>query len=195
MATLVEGPAVSGHSLAMLNLGSATPRLASVFAAIFNSFVFDWFVRLSVAQHMSFNFVEPAPFLREIPLLNVEETVERLLTGDADYVERADLRAELDAAVALGYGLAYDDLSHIVQSFPLIDREEPPVNGESRSTVTLDLLLAAYCRQAEARDPGHAERVRAARRVGALGYVAAPLRKQLPHSRSDLAESVLRPLS
>lgn len=183
MATLVRSPGVGTESVRVIYFPSSG---ASMICAVFNSFVFDWYMRMMVAQHLSNHFVEPAPFLREIPLPNIDEIVSRLSDADAGYVERADLRAEVDAAVAIGYELSYDDLSHLLRSFPLLDREEPALDGESRSTVTPDLVLAAFCRRSGEHDPHHADRIRAARARGALGYVAAPLRKQLPNTRRSV---------
>jgi hypothetical protein len=148
---------------------------------VFNSFVFDWYIRLSVAQHLSFNFVEPAPFLRTIEYRALSTTVKHVSSETIDYAARANQRADLDSVVALGYGLSYGDLAHVLASFPLLDRAEPALGGEGRSTITRDLVLAAFCRWAGDHDPEHADRVRAARSIGAIGYVATPLRAQLGH--------------
>ena len=188
MAALVTPPTVGTESVRAIyfpNNGGEN------ICAVFNSFVFDWYMRMMVSQHLSNHFVEPAPFLRDFPLTDISGSVTRLSSPDADYCERADVRAELDAAVALGFELSYDDLAHVLRSFPLLDREEPPLDSETRSSITVDLVLAAYVRRSGFHAPHHADRVRAARSRGALGYVAAPLRKLLPNSRKAGESKVL----
>jgi hypothetical protein len=181
MAALIDEPAASGHSLAVIHLPDEQGAKLDLIAAVFNSFVFDWYIRLSVAQHLSFNFVEPAPFLRTIEYRALSTTVKHVSSETIDYAARANQRADLDSVVALGYGLSYGDLAHVLASFPLLDRAEPALGGEGRSTITRDLVLAAFCRWAGDHDPEHADRVRAARSIGAIGYVATPLRAQLGH--------------
>lgn len=194
MANVVAGSAVSGNSLFAMYFPKTSNSDLLLTVAIFNSFVFDWYVRLSVAQHMSFNFVEPAPVVRSIPLINLAEHVSIVVSAQVSYIERADVRATIDAAVALAYELSYADFANVLTSFPLLDRAEPPLDGEARSTVTRDLALAAYCRLAGEHDPEHADRIRAARALGALGYVATPLRTQLPnaHRRGGLQKTALK---
>ena len=148
-----------------------------------------------VAQHLSNHFVEPAPIVRAVPYQPLEEAVGRVSSETIGYAERADQRAELDAAVALGYGLSYGDLVHVLASFPLLDRAEPALDAEARSTITRDLVLAAFCRLGAEHDPEHADRVGAARAKGAIGYVATPLRAQLgratePHQGTSLVMNV-----
>jgi hypothetical protein len=196
MAALIDGTAASGHSLAVIYVPDEHGASLDLIATVFNSFVFDWYVRLSVAQHLSFNFVEPAPFLRTLEHPNVSALVTNVSSETIGYAERADQRAELDAAVALGYGLSYGDLGHVLASFPLLDRAEPALETETRSTITRDLVLAAFCRLAGEHDPEHADRVRAARSNGAIGYVATPLRTQLgratepPHQGASLVTNL-----
>jgi hypothetical protein len=179
MAALIESPAVGTESLRAIYFGDKNSHHYELLVTIFNSFVFDWYLRMIVAQHLSNHFVEPAPIVRAIPYQSLERAVARVSSETIGYTERADQRAELDAAVALGYGLSYGDLVHVLASFPLLDRAEPALEAEARSSITRDLVLAAFCRLGGEHDPEHADRVRAARATGAIGYVATPLRAQL----------------
>jgi hypothetical protein len=179
MAAVVRGVAVSGHSLNVLYTRDTGAGLLNGVESVFNSFCFDWYIRLSVGQHMSMNYVLPVPFLRSVPLRDLDNFVEVVSSPSINYIDRANARAEIDAAVGLGYSLSYADLSHILDSFPLLDRGEPALTGETKSTITRDLVLAAYCRQSGTHDPEHADRAATARVIGALGYVAEPLRKQI----------------
>jgi hypothetical protein len=119
-------------------------------ASVFNSYVFDWFVRQSVTAHVSFFFVYNTP----VPRLNktdpqfapIVDRAARLICitpefddlakavglklvtnsgrtaayGTTDRIERARLRAELDGLVAHLYGLTEDEFTHILSTFPLV---------------------------------------------------------------------------
>ncbi|MGH7757424.1 MAG: hypothetical protein ACREM8_14225, partial [Vulcanimicrobiaceae bacterium] len=182
---------ISGHSLNVLHFTPEASVPATILA-VFNSFVFDWLIRLTVAQNLTQNFLGPAPFARKVPHPQLLELVDLVSSETVEYASRADARAELDAAVALAYELSYGDFVHIIDTFYVakkarLDRLEPPLPGEARSTVTRDLALAAYCRLAGAHDPEHADRARAARSVGAYGYVANPLRQRISRLASPLS--------
>ncbi len=110
---------------------------------LFNSYVFDWFVRLSVTSHVSFFFVynTPVPRLTSTDprfALILERAARLICTtpefddlakevglgshkkGATDPVERARLRAELDGLIAHLYGLTEFEFAHILTTFPLV---------------------------------------------------------------------------
>ena len=72
--------------------------------------------------------------------------------------ERASLRAQIDAIVAGLYGLSLAEFAYILTTFPLLDRDQPPLPGdlfvrwnkqgkpkeEFRSYVTRDTALLAF---------------------------------------------------
>ncbi len=117
-----------------------------VLAAIFNSFVCDWLLRMQVAQHVSFFYVYqlPIPRLAEgddyfcelLPrsarLLCVSDKFDALAeeAGLAkDYSpplnpeERLTLRTEIDAVVAHLYGLTESELEHVLTSFAVVNED------------------------------------------------------------------------
>ena len=132
--------------------------------AVFNSVVFDWLIRMKVSKHLSLFLVESQPVPRLIaadpafgPL--VEAAARLTCVGEAfaplaeavgvdparavtEAEDRAALRAEVDARVALVYGLVQDDLEHVLGTFPLVDE------------VYKDAVLLAYRDLAEAADAG-----------------------------------------
>jgi hypothetical protein len=73
-----------------------------------------------------------------------------------DPSERQFLRARIDALVADAYGLSVQEFAYILSTFPLLDRNEPPLpmrrpeignpnaETEPKSTVTRDLALFAF---------------------------------------------------
>jgi type I restriction-modification system DNA methylase subunit len=58
-----------------------------------------------------------------------------------DPKERAKTRAEIDALVADLYGLSEQDFAYILTTFPLLDRDQPPLPGEQKSYITRDSAL------------------------------------------------------
>jgi len=73
-----------------------------------------------------------------------------------DPTERQFLRARIDALVADAYGLSVQEFAYILSTFPLLDRNQPPLpmrrsdigrpdaETEPKSTVTRDLALLAF---------------------------------------------------
>ena len=61
-----------------------------------------------------------------------------------DPTERQFLRARLDALAADAYRLTVPEFAYILTTFPLLDRDQPPLECEEQSTVTRDLALCAY---------------------------------------------------
>lgn len=111
--------------------------------SVFNSYVFDWFIRQSVTAHVSFFFVYNTPVPRlnhDDPLLApIAHRAARLVcttpefddlansagleghqAGAADTSERSRLRAELDGLIAHLYGLSEAEFVHILGTFPLV---------------------------------------------------------------------------
>ena len=102
------------------------------------------------------------------------------IAGDSKNVrwEIAELRAKADSIVLSAYGLKAADLRLMLADFPLLDRAQPPIRGEQRSTVTSDLLMLRSLEKArmttETRSIG--ERLEAARAVGAIPFLPSQLR-------------------
>ncbi|MEU7296604.1 DNA methyltransferase [Streptomyces exfoliatus] len=70
-----------------------------------------------------------------------------------DETRRTLLRAELDAAFFHLYELGRDDVQYVMETFPVVKREDEAVHGTYR---TRDLILDAYDRMTEAREAGGA---------------------------------------
>ena len=82
-------------------------------------------------------------------------------------------RARIDWLVAASYGVGFSDLELMLEDFPLLDRGEPPLPGERKSTITRDFLLLYALRAQDVHDASevkYRERVAEARRAGAVAY-------------------------
>ena len=55
----------------------------------------------------------------------------------------AELRRNIDLACFRAYGLDGEDAALVLSDFLSLDRGEPPLPGERRSTVTRDFILSA----------------------------------------------------
>jgi hypothetical protein len=108
---------------------------ALILCAVFNSFAFDWCLRQKIAASVSLFMLNgcPAPILSTAAKRFLAHGALRLSCRHADYaqlwrdqlnqpfspdpLDRATLRAAIDAVVAHGYGLGRDDYRHILGGF------------------------------------------------------------------------------
>jgi uncharacterized protein (DUF433 family) len=133
----------------------------------------DFLIRQKISTHLNLFYVESWPLLR--PKQNTAEFQQLLrhvarlvsITPEIqlaepclDLRERARLRAEIDAIVAGLYDLSAAEFGYILTTFPLLDRDQPPLPDdcfvrwnkqgkpklEPRSYVTRDTALLAYFR-------------------------------------------------
>lgn len=172
LAALLPAAMPAGHKVPkVVACGSQDAHLAWIAAA--NSLFVDFMIRQKISTAMSFFFLEGLPFVR--PCADSDEfrslaaragrlvsiTPEIQLAEPAlDLGERARLRAEIDAIVAELYGLSPAEFGYILTTFPLLDRDQPPLPGdffvrwnkqgkpklEPRSYITRDTVLLAYFR-------------------------------------------------
>lgn len=144
-----------------------------VWVCVANSFIADFLIRQKISTTINFFYLETLPMPR--PLIGRDEfqqlaeraarlvsfTPEIQLARPAlDLRERAKLRAEIDAIVAELYDLSPTEFAYILTTFPLLDRDQPPLPDEffvrwnkqgkpklePRSYVTRDTALLAYFR-------------------------------------------------
>lgn len=72
------------------------------------------------------------------------------------------------------YSLPFELGEHMLRGFPLLDRLSPPLEGEQRSTVTRDLVLAKYAASLKHPKAGYyRERADSAVAMGARPFVPA----------------------
>ncbi|MFT3834584.1 MAG: N-6 DNA methylase [Micropruina sp.] len=77
--------------------------------------------------------------------------VDRLNAWIADELERAHVRAELDAATCHLFGLDRDEVDYILETFPIAKRKDRAVHGNFR---TKELILTAYDAMSTAQQSG-----------------------------------------
>lgn len=130
-----------------------TPVALPMFAALFSSYAFDFVVRQMLSNmHLQFTVVRqlpmPSPSQLEdssLPVGGVAEwiapRVDRLNSWIVDERERARVRAELDAAAFHLYGLDREEVSYVMDTFPIVKRKDEGLFGSYR---TKELILEVY---------------------------------------------------
>jgi len=151
-----------------------------VWLAFANSLVGDFLIRQKISTHLNLFYVQSWPLLRpRVESAGFREALARtgrlvsitteiqLAEPAIDLRERARLRAEIDAIVAGLYDLSPGEFGYILTTFPLLDRDQPPLPDdlfvrwnkqgkpklEPRSYVTRDTALLAYFRQRDIAPP------------------------------------------
>lgn len=180
LAARVPADVVCGNKVPTLAFREGGADREDLFLALANSLVVDWMLRRIVTTTVNFFLLDTLP----LPRIDEDADVGRELVSLARRLTTAEgvpssnpwevgqWRARSDALVAAAWGLSCRDLETVLGDFPLLDRGQPALPGESRSTVTADSVLAEL---ANILDVAHssAERRENARVRGAIPYVPA----------------------
>lgn len=142
ICTKVEDVGLGDSIFIILPSATAHPEFLQ---AILSSYVFDFVVRQKIGgTNTSFFLVEQLPLpaprqewrLAEKPLDWLTARVRRLAEGSSD-----DVRADIDAAAFLLYGVGRSEVDYIMETFPIVKRKDEAAHGEYR---TKRLILEAY---------------------------------------------------
>jgi hypothetical protein len=183
LAALVPPDVVCGNKVPTVTFPN-DPRIERLFLwlAVVNSIPFDWALRRLVTTTVNYFVLQNVPFpniepdsLRGRRLVEATHELHRMDCGhvEPDAWRAGRLRAAIDVAVHVAYGLDFDDLVLMLKDFPLLDRGQPPLIGEAQSTCTRDLLLSQAAKHFRRSASPHAERVREAATRGAVPYLPA----------------------
>ncbi|MCW3471859.1 hypothetical protein OMK68_19840 [Rhodococcus pyridinivorans] len=151
-----------------------------LFLALTNTLVVDWMLRRLVTTTVNFFLLNSLPLPR---LTEGSETGQELVelarkltaaegNNEVDAWQIGRWRARSDALTARAWGLTVEDMQLVLTDFPLLDRGQPPLPEEARSTVTADLVLEELAALYAVPHPS-AERAREARSRGAQPYTPA----------------------
>jgi hypothetical protein len=199
LAALIPAGVACGNKVPTITFGAPNDDdgLIYLWLAIANSVPFDWMLRRVLTTAVNYFVLMGLPFptmsLDSLPARRLI-TLARDLTaidqaeGIADSWTIATKRAEVDVRVASAYGLDTATLGAMLRDFPLLDRGQPPIAGEKRSTITRDLILSTASALLDGGSDEYADRVAAARTEGALAYVPAEYAAPHGQPRNDLVE-------
>lgn len=164
--------------------------LKYLWVGITNSFVFDWMIRRIISTTVNYFllFSIPMPNIKmesEIAKKIISLTKKLSVMKDDYYNDEfmAEARAEIDVLSAAAYGLSTEDMHLIMEDFPLLDRLQPPINGEHRSTVTRDLLLSKCEEYFDNKRGFYCERYETARQNNAKAYIPTEMTKFVQQER------------
>jgi len=180
VARLPDG-VVCGNKVPTLTFPEGGPDREDLFLALANSLVVDWMLRRVVTTTVNFFLLNAVPLPPIDPLSHEAQELVKLARSvtAAERADRPDLwqvgqwRAGIDALAAALWGLTPQELELVIADFPLIDRGQPPLAGETRSTVTADCVLAAFADLSGEMHAKSRSRADNARHGGALPYVPA----------------------
>ena len=171
MATVLPHCHPAGNKIPIAHISDDREVHKLAWASVANSVVMDFLIRQKISTTINFFYLETSPFYRpaagspafnrlaELTARLVSITPEIQLAEPAlDLRERASIRAEIEAIVADLYHLSPAEFGYILTTFPLLDRDQPPLDGdlyvrwnkkgqpkpEPRSYVTRDTALLAY---------------------------------------------------
>lgn len=157
LAAMVGPHAVAGNKVPTVRIGpedDIDDHL--VWLAIANSFVLDWIARRRIATSLNFFHLNQFPFpdldpcdRRRARLADLARQLSETVDAwdEATLHRRALQRADIDAIVVSLFGLGIEDVTHLLDDFPLLDRHQPPSPAGPRSTITRDLLLSVCARE------------------------------------------------
>jgi hypothetical protein len=179
---------VCGNKVPTLTFPEGGVDREDLFIALANSFVVDWAVRRLVTTTVNFFLLDSVPFPA---ITEASETGAELvsLSRQISSAEGSELhdpwkigqwRARADALAAAAWGVTIDEMRLVFEDFPLIDRGSRPLIGETRSTVTRDLVITSLAEIIGEKIPHEAQRVRDAKEVGATPYIPAEYAREEP---------------
>jgi hypothetical protein len=197
LASLIPSNVVCGNKVpTILFHGSEMNQDDDAFLwlAIANSLAFDWLLRRTITTTVNYFLLLSMPMPAGLTTQSLAgrrliKLSRRLITADTagnSYNPQATaaMRAEIDTRVAEAYGLDASDLALMLKDFPLLDRGQPAIHKEERSTVTRDQVLALSGVLLGPPQTRSQSRAALAGAAGATAYVPADYR-ELSESSDD----------
>lgn len=186
MASLIPAGVVCGNKVpTILFPDDPSEERLLVWVSIANSFAFDWMLRRVLTTTVNYFLLQsvPMPKLAKegLPWKKLVSAARELRTLDGagatreTYERMAQLRGEIDAEVAVAYGLDLKDMELVLQDFPILDRGQLGLPGEAKSTITRDTVLASMAKRTGSRSTVWSHRAVEARALGAMAYVPSEL--------------------
>lgn len=123
--------------------------IGNAWLGIANSFVFDWLLRRVLTTTVNYFLLLDLPVpsfdKKHADIMRLSRLGKKLSLADPSQKwAYARMRADADIAVARLYGVDFLSLKLILSDFPLLDRAQPAIFDERRSTITTDFLLLRF---------------------------------------------------
>jgi hypothetical protein len=200
MAALIPAGVVCGNKVPTVRFAGpdATERML-LWIGMVNSFSFDWLLRRVLTTTVNYFLLRSVPLPRldpkDLPACQVIAAVKQLRALDEGGYsvtaawKAARLRARIDVICARAYGLEFEDVCLVLDDFPSLDRGQPALPGEAKSTITRDFVLLSAALAMKVESEALAARVRAAKLAGAIPFFPSQ------HALVDDSEGVVNGLS
>ena len=179
LAALIPGGVVCGNKVPTIDF--CCEAQACAWVGIANSFTFDWLARRLVTTTLNFFMLRSLPTPKwdaENEGFGAIAEASRSLAsmecqnGQTDLWDLARIRAKIEVLSALLYDASVSELDQMLRDFPQVDRSQPALPGETKSTVTRDLIVASGAGWATLFQLSQAEnRVMHAQSVGAIPFI------------------------
>lgn len=175
MSAVIPPNVVCGNKVPTIVFDDINKML--LWIGVVNSFVFDWMLRRVISTTVNYFLLYSIP----MPDIEMDSDIAHIIISNTEKISRmrtefylsnemSDLRAEIDVAVAMAYGLSFADLQLVLLDFPLLDRKQLPLAGESVSTVTRDKVLSVAEKRYNV-NIGFRERAAKEYKIGAKSYI------------------------
>jgi len=181
LAAVIPANVICGNKVPTLVFKDAQlgVKLKFAWVGIANSFCFDWLTRLVCTTSLNFFILDSIPIPdsgKSLPeILKIAEIVEKYAFLPETRVNGMPpkQRATIEAIVLHLYGLDDSETKLVLSAFPQIDKCQPALPGERKSTVTADYVLSEYYRMAKdlVSQAHHHARVKGALIAGAQGFM------------------------
>ena len=192
LAALIPGGVVCGNKVPTIDF--CCDAQAYAWVGIANSFAFDWLARRFVTTTLNFFMLRSLPIPKwdaEAEGFGAIAEASRCLAsmecqkGESDLWDLARFRARIEVLSAILYDVSVSELDQMLRDFPQIDRSQPALPGETKSTITRDFIVASGAGWASLFQLRQAEnRVMQAHSVGAVPFV--PNEHARAYRRSEL---------
>jgi len=200
MAAIIPPGVVCGNKVpTVIFKGDHAGIRLHLWVGMVNSLPFDWLIRRVLTTTVNYFL------LRGIPLPNIEPNRlpgREIVQASKDLASldtigytpenawrMAQLRAKIDLLCLVGYGCGYEDLVLMLEDFPLLDRSQPPLPGERKSTITRDFLLWMAAKRFRRPLAELGKRVQVARELGAVPYVPSQVNLASTYNEQHLVEA------
>ena len=183
MCTIIPENVVCGNKVPTIIFpDDHTGNRIYLWAGIANSFVFDWLIRRIISTTINYFLLLSVP-LPAIDITSKEaktiiRNVKILSDMGSEYYgndEMEQLRAEIEVNVAIAYGLSLKDMEVIMEDFPILDRHQPVLSGEGKSTISRDTVLAAFEKNEKNKNKKYSKRYQDEKENGAYAFIPSEM--------------------
>ena len=178
MSAVIPSGVICGNKVPTVIFPNAPDDILYLWIGVTNSFVFDWMIRRIISTTVNYFL------LLSIPMPNIDldtkeakkiiENVKILSRMGSEYYKvgkMQELRAEIDLIVAKAYGLNFKEIEIIMKDFPIMDRKQPTIKGEKKSTITRDTILSIAAKNWNIKNSEYIKRYELGKNVSASAYI------------------------